>query len=602
MAIAAGAPNAGSTVMYAMLGSEDETGGAATKTQGIWRTTNGGVTWVDATGTLANRTNNLGGRDCGDMNVGHAQTWYNQALAVDPTNAANVIIGGDLCGLRTLSGLNGTPSWENVSHWLPSGGKAQVTGGTLPYVHADWHASLVSNVGGTLRIFAGTDGGIFVSTNVFSGAVAPPGVVWDFPNRGIVTHLSYSIGSGDPVDGNPFVAFTGLQDNGTRFRDSTATPTTFNQVIGGDGIGAAVNKGTTGEWYWGSVEYGHLYCRPAAGNSYCNRGGAWTQVNPAIGGGDAQPFFVRYSPIQTDPSGAAFLTTTDHAVWRSNSTPAWTRLTPTYALFVRNAFASQNVSNLYGAALSGGFFAVTNNAVTWTTSATQLGVGAAPSQRMRYTTMVAFPPSTPGGKTPGDVYLASSAAPVLDDMSPVPAAIGHLFLTQDRGTTWAPFHGNGLGQDLPNIPIQVVRYDPGDLSNNTIYAGTDLGLYRSTDGGQSWQRYGYGLPLVAVYDVYIAKNQSLLRIGTYGRGLWEIYPSAATAKGVNGDGDFDRNQMLDFRDLAAMASRLGSTPATTGWPGYSWIEDMTGAGSSPPVNGIDDNDLSSLLGNFGNHP
>ena len=39
--------------------------------------------------------------------------------------------------------------------------------------------------------------------------------------------------------------------------------------------------------------------------------------------------------------------------------------------------------------------------------------------------------------------------------------------------------------------------------------------------------------------MYIARNSSLIRIGTWGRGVWEIYPSSSAAKGVNGDGDFD---------------------------------------------------------------
>jgi hypothetical protein len=51
-----------------------------------------------------------------------------------------------------------------------------------------------------------------------------------------------------------------------------------------------------------------------------------------------------------------------------------------------------------------------------------------------------------------------------------------------------------------------------------------------------------------------------------------------------------------------MAARLGETPATTSPPLYSWIMDMTGADSDPPVSAIDDADLESLLAKFGGHP
>src|SRR5207248_624147 len=143
-----------------------------------------------------------------------------------------------------------------------------------------------------------------------------------------------------------------------------------------------------------------------------------------------------------------------------------------------------------------------------------------------------------------------------------------------------------------------VRYDPGDASNNTVYVGTQLGIYRSQDGGATWQRYGFGMPMVRVDDLYIAKNQTLIRAATYGRGVWEIYPTAGASKGVNGDGDFDRDQKIDWVDLAAMGSRLGNTPATSGWPTYSWIDDIV-PGAAPPVDKIDDSDLSALLQRFG---
>src|SRR5439155_21678147 len=124
-----------------------------------------------ATGSLANATSST---DCNSMDVGHDQSWYNQAIAVDPTNDANVIVGGNLCGLRTTNGTSAAVSWQNVSHWLPSGGGGSVRCPTnrtpLPYVHADWHTARVSNVGGVLRVLVGVDGGLFSSTNLFSAA------------------------------------------------------------------------------------------------------------------------------------------------------------------------------------------------------------------------------------------------------------------------------------------------------------------------------------------------------------------------------------------------------------------------------------------------
>src|SRR4029077_1003136 len=104
--------------------------------------------------------------------------------------------------------------------------------------------------------------GVFLSSEVFSASTQAELITWTNHNKGLTTHLMYSVASGDPVTANPFLLFAGLQDNGTRFRTSPATPSAFNQPIGGDGIGATVHVSASGTTYWGSVEYGRAYCLP----------------------------------------------------------------------------------------------------------------------------------------------------------------------------------------------------------------------------------------------------------------------------------------------------------------------------------------------------
>src|SRR5262249_20423827 len=100
------------------------------------------------------------------------------------------------------------------------------------------------------------------SDDVFSSDVQAEMVTWTNHNHGLATHLMYSVASGDPSAGDQFIAYAGLQDNGTRFRANPANPGAFNQPIGGDGTGAVVHHSSDGTVYYGSSEVFRDYCKP----------------------------------------------------------------------------------------------------------------------------------------------------------------------------------------------------------------------------------------------------------------------------------------------------------------------------------------------------
>ena len=85
----------------------------------------------------------------------------------------------------------------------------------------------------------------------------------------------------------------------------------------------------------------------------------------------------------------------------------------------------------------------------------------------------------------------------------------------DPVPTWTA-SSNGI----PQVPVSSIAVDPQD--SNSLYAGTDIGVYHSSDGGANWVPLGSGLPRVAVFDVKISNVQRYLRIATHGRGIWEI--------------------------------------------------------------------------------
>ena len=91
--------------------------------------------------------------------------------------------------------------------------------------------------------------------------------------------------------------------------------------------------------------------------------------------------------------------------------------------------------------------------------------------------------------------------------------------------TWLP-----AGTGIPDVPVNALAVDPANSSN--VYAGTDIGVYASTDGGTSWTAFGTGLPAVAVFDMAIQNPHHILRIATHGRGMWQMSLSGGAAPPV----------------------------------------------------------------------
>ena len=61
--------------------------------------------------------------------------------------------------------------------------------------------------------------------------------------------------------------------------------------------------------------------------------------------------------------------------------------------------------------------------------------------------------------------------------------------------------------------------DPVNPTN--LYAGTDVGVYASTDGGANWAPYVTGMPVVSVFGLSLQPTTRMLRAATHGRGMYE---------------------------------------------------------------------------------
>ena len=77
-----------------------------------------------------------------------------------------------------------------------------------------------------------------------------------------------------------------------------------------------------------------------------------------------------------------------------------------------------------------------------------------------------------------------------------------------------------ISANLPDIPVNDLLIDP-DV-NGTLYAATDIGVYRTEDSGATWQPFGSGLPHAIVASLSFNRTTRILEAKTTGRGIWHL--------------------------------------------------------------------------------
>lgn len=119
---------------------------------------------------------------------------------------------------------------------------------------------------------------------------------------------------------------------------------------------------------------------------------------------------------------------------------------------------------------------------------------------------------------------------LLDDWAP------YIYKTNDYGETWTRIV-KGLPEDEP---VRVVREDP--FKEGLLFAGTETGVYVSFNDGESWEKFQHNLPLVAVTDIRIFRNDLVL--STMGRSFW-ILDDISPLRSLNHIADGTANVLFE---------------------------------------------------------
>jgi hypothetical protein len=96
---------------------------------------------------------------------------------------------------------------------------------------------------------------------------------------------------------------------------------------------------------------------------------------------------------------------------------------------------------------------------------------------------------------------------------------------------WQAVSGDGY-RGLPDIPVNCIAIDPS--SPNTLWhVGSDIGVFTTRDGGNTWMdtTNPLGLPNVQVNALGVVPGTGFLNAATFGRGMWRL-PLSAVPTGV----------------------------------------------------------------------
>ena len=465
--------------MYAIAANA---AGGSTDFANLFKSTDNGATWAGVGATQKGgrvtykKYSNVNSESSSLQTIFNGQGWYDQMLIVNPSNANEVYFGGALLVAKTSDGGS---TYKQVSNWL-----AQFN---LPYVHADMHAAHFDRNG---TLYIGSDGGIFYTANGGTSFSATM-------NEGIAAHLIYQVGSSTA---NRDKVIVGLQDNGTRVREGTTG--VYNQEIGGDGFGCDVNQSNANQML-GTLYYTRIYKSTDGGLNFASACSGITECNNS----SAAPFQTVLSRWAGDATGNTLYTYSNTKVYKTtNYAGSWAALgtsgLPTTSLFLRGVSAAPSNGNVVGVvANSGRVFLSSNGGSTWAAPAAAL-----PNNGFSLSWIAFDPTST-------DTIYVASVAP--------DSTKNHLWKSTNFGASWTAIDSSASGFPA-GIPVNSVVVDPTNASN--VYAATHLGVYTSTDAGATWTRFGAGMPLVNVTDLYVASDASLVRAATFGRSVWELAP------------------------------------------------------------------------------
>ncbi len=423
--------------------------------------------------------------------------WYNLNIAVSPTTP-------DIVYLSSVS------LWKAVRNPTTDNWIIKDIGKPI---HPDNHAFAFDPINSSV-IYAGNDGGIYKSND--------GGDTWsDVINKGLcTTQFEYM----EQHPNSDAVILAGTQDNGTvQFRNSSA----FNICAGGDGGFVDIDQDQPNVVF-------HEYYNPTPERSV-DGGSHWKDISKGLSGNSL--FYPPFTLDRSHTTNIAF--GTDKVYLDTNQgLSGWNA--PGSPIELPNLDDNEVISAIkyiksdliYLGTTNGKVFRLTKTNNRWAKSA----IHDPSLQPTHWIWDIATYPNDVNSI----IVTMGGFGSVTDPNSHVWRGI----ISENEKANWQDINPRNKEGELIDIPVNAIVIYPEE--SDTLYIGTDIGVFRTINGGKDWVPFSEGLPNSPVFDMRLQYLQytsmRLLRVATHGRGIWERRLDVKTTSDVD---IFLRDHLLD---------------------------------------------------------
>ncbi len=397
-------------------------------------------------------------------------------------------------------------------------------GGDGVSVHPDHHALWI-NPQNTNQMYLGTDGGVYMSLD--------RGNSWLFLNSIPVSqfyHVATDLKS-------PYNVYGGLQDNGSWMAPSVAP----GEVENGDW---EVLYGGDGFWVQPSLENENIVFAEYQGGNMVKVNTKTMQsvgIKPFPLSGEEKLRWNWNTPLVASPTNKKTLYTGAQYLYKTqNEGQTWKQISPDLTTNDKNKLKQEESGGL-----SVDNTSAENHCTIFTIAESPLDenvvwVGT-DDGNLQYT--------TDGGKTWNNVTAnysktgipvgtwVSSIEPSRFDKNTVYATFdNHMYgdtktyiaRSNDMGKSWTLFNSSSFKGFAHKLKEDLV-------SKDLLFAGTEMGLYTSTNGGADWVLFKSKIPEYAmVRDIVIQPQTNDLVLATHGRGVL-IIPDISSLRKLSAD-------------------------------------------------------------------